>query len=196
MALPPEHVTPEISRLRDAVSAIPFEQINSYPDLIRSDYETIGKYVIMYSYVDLNLRRCVEVFAQCGMLLPKYAKDHHSIRAGYLVDAIIPVVDRMPPDIENIAFTTDTLRAIQRGREMRNVLAHWAAKRVPNENAFIMVTKDEQDAHRCGRELGELGLATALVYVHDIRSACQYVAERQRWLGEKTGEWIKRYIER
>src|SRR5688572_15206738 len=109
MALPPEHVTPEIARLRDMFAAMPFAEISSYPDLIRSDYEMIGKYMIMYSYVDLNLRRCVDLFAHRGMLLPKHAKDYRAIRAGYLVDAIIPVVERMSPDVEDIPFATSAL---------------------------------------------------------------------------------------
>jgi hypothetical protein len=194
MALPPEYRTPEVERLEAIMNATPFEQIATFPAPIRSDRELIGQYVFTYSFIDLNLRRSVEVFARRDMLSDEHKKRPRNIPAGQLAPAVRYVVERMPPEQENIPETLDILAAIDRGREMRNLLAHWGIKRFPTADALIMMTKDEQDAKRSGRTLSELGLATVVAYVADIRRALHDVAKRDEWLARRTSAWIERYV--
>jgi hypothetical protein len=164
------------------VKAMPFEQIAMFPAPIRSHRELIGQYVLTYSFIDLNLRRAVEVFARRDMLSDEHKKRPRNIPAGQLASAVRYVVERMPSEQENIPKTLDILGAIDRGREMRNLLAHWGIK------------KDEQDAKRSGRTLSELGLATVVAYVKDIRRALHDVARRDEWLARRTSAWIERYV--
>jgi hypothetical protein len=194
MAIPPEYRTPEVERLEAIMKATPFEQIAQFPPPIRSDRELIGQYIITYNFIDLNLRRCVEVFARRDLLSDDHKKRPRNIPAGHLASAVRYVVERMQQDQEDIPATLDILMAVDRGREMRNLLAHWGVKRFPTENAFVMMTKDGQDAKRSGRTLSELGLATVVVYVADVRRALADVSKRDYWLAQRTLAWIERYV--
>ena len=52
----------------------------------------------------------------------------------------------MDAAVENIPETIRILAIIERRREIRNLLGHWAARRIPNEDAIVLLTKDESDA--------------------------------------------------
>jgi hypothetical protein len=74
------------------------------------------------------------------------------------------------------------------------LLAHWAARRFPNDDAILLLTKHEPDAESVGRPLNEYGACTAILLVDDLRDRMMLVGSYENWFGVKIAEWFKRYV--
>jgi hypothetical protein len=71
VALPIPRETPRTLELRAIAHATPETTMQHWPLAIRSDYTLFGKYIILFGYIDLNLRRIVEAAAQAGLIAEK-----------------------------------------------------------------------------------------------------------------------------
>lgn len=158
------------------------EPIINWPAPGRDDVILIGKIVMLYSYIDFNLRRMIEVLDHAKALPPawlgKTAKMHLS-------------------DIETILETaTDiaannaiALRRIKEFRKLRNLLAHFAVKRFPTEDALVFVTKSAADYRRVlGAEPDPGVVMTAVADLSQIRDVCRMIEEIQHWLSAATSD--------
>jgi hypothetical protein len=76
------------------------------------------------------------------------------------------------------------------------MLSHWAARRIPNEDAIVLLTKDESDAMQIsGAYLGNGYVKSAILDLADIRGLVAHeLAPFDLWLAQKISEWRKRYI--
>ena len=156
----------------------------------------IGLFIQQYNYMDLNLRRSIETFAHAKLLQGEAAKRYPKIHSSIVASAVQEAVQAMDPGIENIPVAIQNLNIIERRREIRNLLGHWAARRIPNEDAIVLLSKDETDALRAGGYYLASGhIKSAIIDLPDIRRIIiGELISLELWLAQKTSEWRKRYV--
>ena len=146
MALPPEHRTPRMEALQAIGDSTPLEKRIDFPVLQPPDHQLIGLFIQLFNYIDFNLRRAIETFAYAKLLQGEAAKKYPKIHSSGVASAVQNAVKAMDAAVENIPETIRILEIIERRREIRNLLSHWAARRIPNEDAIVLLSKDESDA--------------------------------------------------
>jgi hypothetical protein len=81
------------------------------------------------------------------------------------------------------------LRRIREFRKLRNLLAHFAVKRFPTEDALVFVTKSAADYKRVlGAEPDPGVVMTAVADLGQIRDICRTIEEIQQWLSAATND--------
>lgn len=190
MALP-EHYPSDESR--EIAKAVFGQSLENFEALSNADFQLIGTFVQLYNFLEFNLRRAVDSFAQAGFIeKPRY------IRSADLVSFAKRAVAAMGLDKRDVDETLSYLDEIEYRRSFRNLLAHWAAKRVPGHDALIMLSQDDKDHERIF-DHGKLSVghcAYCIVVLADLRGLIQHMAEYERWLADKTAEWCQQYLER
>jgi hypothetical protein len=166
-----------MSLVRDAA-----QPIIDWPAPNRDDVVLIGKIVMLYSYIDFNLRRMIEILDHAKALpaawLGKTAKMHLS--------DIETVLEAAPDILPNNALA---LQRIKEFRKLRNLLAHFAIKRFPTEDALVFVTKDAADYRNVlGAPPNPGVLMTAVAELGQIRDVCRILEEIQHWLSAATND--------
>jgi hypothetical protein len=196
MALPPEHKTARIMHINSIVANTPAAQLFEFPVLQPADHQLIGAFIQYFNYIDLNLRRAIEAFAHARLLQGDAAKRYPRIHSSMVAAAVQDAVRVMDPKLEDITEAIRILEIIERRREIRNLLGHWAARRVANEDAIVLLTKNERDAMQTGGTyLGQGGVKTAVLDLADMRGLIQNeLIPFELWLARKASDWWKRYV--
>jgi hypothetical protein len=102
----------------------------------------------------------------------------------------------MDQSLENVADTLLKLDEIERRRGFRNLLAHWAARRLPGEDAIVFFTMDGFDERQISGADMPFGdhARTAIVDLADLRGLFGHMAEYEKWIGYKVAEWHARFL--
>ncbi|MBI2716538.1 MAG: hypothetical protein HYX37_19150 [Rhizobiales bacterium] len=165
-----------MSKLRAAKEEI----TQRWPAPAREDLELIGAIIVMYSYMDFNLRRFVEILDHENLLPTRWKGKSGSIPIG----DVETILESMPELTSNnvIAF-----QRIKQGRTLRNLLAHFAIRRFPDEDAYVFVTKYAPDFKRVLGHDPEPGMVMAsvadAVQIRDLRKMLEGVMQ---WLETAT----------
>ena len=130
MALPPEHRTPRIEALQVIVDSTPLEKRIDFPVLQPPDHQMIGVFIQLFNYMDFNLRRAIETFAYAKFLQGEAAKRYPKIHSSKVASTVQDSVKSMDATVEDIPETIRILAIIERRREIRNMLSHWATRRI------------------------------------------------------------------
>jgi hypothetical protein len=196
MPLPPENRTPRIAMLEALVAATPRERLIDFPVLGPADHQLIGAFIQEFNYIDFNLRRAIETFASAKLLSERAARKYPKIHGSEVPGTVQDAVRAMDPTVENIPESIDLLTIIERRREFRNLLGHWAARRIPGEEAIVLVTKNESDAlQTAGAYLANGHVKTAVLDIGDLRNLYHgQVTPIGLWLARKVSDWRQRYI--
>lgn len=195
MALPPENRTPRMEVLETIVARTPREKLMDFPVLEPADHQLIGAFIQEFNYMDFNLRRAIETFAHAKLLSKNAAEKYPKIHSSEVATIVQEAVKAMDPAVEDIADTTKILWIIERRREIRNLLGHWAARRIPGEDAIVLVSKDENDAKRTGGYYLALGnVKQAVLDLADLRRVFEQIAPIELWLAKKVSDWHARYV--
>jgi hypothetical protein len=181
VALPSSVETERNRYLLDLVKSAS-EPIIGWPAPNKDDVVLVGKIIMLYSYIDFNLRRMVEVLDHAKALpaawLGKTARMHLS--------DIETILETAPDVSPNNALA---LRRIKEFRKLRNLLAHFAIKRFPTEDALVFVTKDATDYKKVLDAVADPGVVMAAVAeMSQIRDVCRMIEEIQHWLSGATNE--------
>jgi len=182
--------------LQAIVDSTPLEKRIDFPVLQPPDHQMIGVFIQLFNYLDFNLRRAIETFAYAKLLQGEAAKRYPKIHSSKVASAVQDSVKAMDAAVEDIPETLRILEIIERRREIRNMLSHWAARRIPNEDAIVLLTKDESDAIQIsGAYLGNGYVKSAILDLADIRGLIAHeLAPFDLWLARKISEWRKRYV--
>lgn len=193
--LPPEHRTPRMIHLQARLEECNGEP-NRLENLIPEDFRIIGAYIQMHNFMEFNCRRCVEIFALAGLLIGRLSRKPQRISISDLVPTIKKVVEKMNPAVENIRDSLAKLDEIEARRGFRNLFAHWAARRIPNEDAIVLFSMDGFDQKQISGVDDPLKdvAQTAIVDLADIRGLIVHVSDYERWMAAKTSEWHARLL--
>jgi hypothetical protein len=182
--------------LQSIVDSTPREKLFDFPVLQPHDHQMIGVFIQLFNYMDFNLRRAIETFAHAKLLQGRAAKKYPKIHSSKVASAVQDAVKAMDAAVEDIPDTIRILTIIERRREIRNLLGHWAARRFPSEDAIVLLTKDESDAMQVGGAYLASGhVKSAVLDLADIRGLIDHqLVPIELWLAQKISEWRKRYI--
>lgn len=193
--IPKQNKTPRMEQLQNLVAALP-GGLAGLDHLTLGDHQLIGAYIQLFNFIELNLRRSVDVFAQAKLLAPAIAKRHRKLASSELVPALKQGVSGMDGAMENIPSAVAKLDEIELRRSFRNLLGHWAARRIPGEDAILLVTKDARDERQVSSQDGLEGddVTTAIMDLADLRGLLEHMGDYDLWIAEKTAEWFGRYV--
>ena len=193
MALPNERSTPELQALQVKLKAATSPEIANWPQPTKDDLVIIGGIVVLYSYIDLNLRRIVEVLELCGRL---------DMRKRKMANATITEVERAILSLPDWAPANRfALGQVAENRGIRNLVAHFAVRRFPADNAFVLITKSARDFKReFGYEPEPGEVFTAILQVSQLRELLRSIEGVLKWLSVATKEieaqWVAQRTKR
>ncbi|WP_144112030.1 hypothetical protein [Paraburkholderia sp. BCC1886] len=186
MTLPPPYENETLKSIEASLGDNPMSRLE---ELQANDLALIAKFIQTFNVVEFNLRRALSVLILAGLIPPK-----KRILPADLVLLTTAAVEKMNPATENIPDTLARLQDLEIRRQFRNLLAHWAAKRIHGADALFLMSHDERDANQV--KVGPLGwdyAAYAIVRLSDLLDQIQRIVDHDRWLAPKTAEWLKRY---
>jgi len=187
MAIPPHYPN---EHLREIEQELRGDIFSCTENLRPEDFQLIGAFVQMYNFIEFNLRRSIEILAHAGLIShPKAA-----LRMAELIDKVKSAVEKMGPENENITDSLARLNEIELRREFRNLLAHWAAKRVIGKDALILFSQDSKDLQRTtGKGLEKDFGGYCIINLADIRGLVTHLASYEHWIAEKVSIWHAKY---
>ena len=194
MALPGEFRNEKVTSVEEAVLNLSAQQLAALPSLEDADFHLFGVIVQHFGFIDLNLRRAVEIFHIAKRLPDLASKAFPDLQDGTLTDVLIAVVEGMDHGAEPVA-TVDQLKAIAQCRRYRNLVAHFAAKRFPGADVFVFASKHDRDARKVlGRTLPEHRVHFAVAGRAEFYTMARGLGDLQAWLARKVPEWDQRYL--
>ncbi len=179
--LPPSVDTPRGRYLQNILNNTRQSEWADWPMLTRDDYVLVGNIVVLYSYMDLNLRRIAEVTDHAGILPPPWSGKVEKLNI---------------TDTETALLTLDwseenrgALNKISMFRGLRNMLAHFVIRRFPTEDAFVCLASSARDFERQLGVKPERGvLLTAVLDVQHIKEAIKHIEHVQLWLAKAAAD--------
>lgn len=179
--LPQNIETPRGRYLQDLIAAASKTEWADWPMLTREDYVLVGGIVVLYSYIDLNLRRIAEVADHSGQLQPPWK--------GKTAKLTIADTEKAVQSLEWSNENRQALEKISKFRGLRNMLAHFVIRRFPTEEAYVCVALSARDFERQFGEKPQRGqLLTAVVDHEQVKGALKHIEHVQLWLSKVTAE--------
>ncbi|OCG23586.1 hypothetical protein A9G22_05945 [Gilliamella sp. App2-1] len=163
MGLPEEFRTEKTLALENEFKKFEVELLEN---LTHEDFRILGMYIQTYNFIDLNIRRCFNVLNEKGILITSQ-KELHIIPN--LVNKIISCLSELRLNYEQRKEAEEKLEEIKFRRNHRNIFAHFAAKRIPNQDAIFYAIYD----------------------IADIRGLVKHVLSYENWLAQFTSMIIK-----
>ncbi len=186
MALPPAVETPRLLELRAIVDRTAEKAIETWPQVTQDDYATIGEYLVLFAYIDLNLRRIVEAAAGKGLIVENKTKARD-----LKMDKVENAIQTLPgwPPVNKQAMGT-----LKQLRQVRNLLAHFGVKRFPNDDAYLFLTKSAEDFRKVfDTEPTVDHLMFSVVECHTLTSALAKVRHLEKWISLVAPELVRRF---
>jgi hypothetical protein len=176
--LPPSVETPRGRYLQDILQNTPKSE---WPILTRDDYVLVGGIVVLFSYMDLNLRRVAEVTDKAGLLQRPWSGKTEQLNITD-VEAALQTLDWSEQN-------KGALRQISMFRGLRNMLAHFVLRRFPTEDAFVCLAISARDYERqLGAKPKRGELLTAVLDVGHVKEALKQIEHVQLWLAKVASE--------
>jgi hypothetical protein len=138
VALPDNVETPRGLHLQAILSKVTAEELSSFPMLKKEDYIAVGGIVVLFSYIDFNLRRLVEIYDSAGLLQPPWKGKAKKLNMAEVAKATATM---LPWPEQNL----QAFERIEHFRGLRNLVAHFAIRRFPNEDAFVFMGQSAKD---------------------------------------------------
>ena len=88
MALPKSTETPRLRYLHNLVDAANGEWAD-WPAVNKTDYTQIGKIIVLYSYIDVSIRRMVEAAENAGYLNEVWTGKVRKLKIGEAEEAVL-----------------------------------------------------------------------------------------------------------
>ena len=187
--LPKGVETPRLLELKAIADAAGFEEVVKWPLMAKDDYELIGRLISTFTYIDLNLYRIAEMADRVGMLKPPWAGKTAKLTIDHVEDAIISL-----PGWSEVNATA--LQKVKELRCVRNLLAHFAIRPFPKEEAFIFFTKSARDFKRAfGHEPPPAVVMISVSERQDVVKALARANDLQNWIADVAPQveamWVK-----
>jgi hypothetical protein len=185
--LPTAFETPRLRELNALVSKTPMDELAKWPLPTEEDFALIGAIVVQYGYIDLNLRRIAEAAHADGFLTPRGKKAISDERIGEIEALLLAFPDWSPAN-------TFALEQIKEKRGVRNLVAHFALRRFPQDDAYLFLTKSAYDYRQVfDNEPNPDELFIAVTECEALRRVRKQVESLQTWLADITPQLIKMF---
>ncbi|OCG16296.1 hypothetical protein A9G24_04675 [Gilliamella sp. App6-5] len=186
MGLPKEFRTEQILALENELKNFEVELLEN---LTNEDFRILGMYIQTDNFIDLNIRRCFNILKAKGILITSQ-KELHIIPN--LVNKIISCLSELNLSHEQRKEAEEKLEEIKFRRNHRNIFAHFAAKRIPNQDAIVFMTNDPIDMKKIFKQISPSDAIFYAIYdIADIRGLVKHVLSYENWLAEFTSMIIK-----
>ncbi|MEN4745359.1 hypothetical protein [Pantoea agglomerans] len=177
MGLPTEFKTERLEYLkRKAEICFP----DNFESLADDDFIVLGKYIQTYSYIELNINRLFNTLKNAGVIK---VSSNDRVSIPFIIKKLIFSVHdyvHSPSDIKDVIEKLDEIKF---RRDYRNIFAHWAAKKIPDENGIIFLTGDSNDYKKIFGEKMPHGSISYVVFdTNDINSLCSHMASHEAWI--------------
>ncbi|WP_370546597.1 hypothetical protein NMD64_07930 [Edwardsiella tarda] len=177
MALPLEYRSERVKYLEREASKY---QTHELWNLTNDDFMLLGKYVQMYCFIELNIQRLFNELKLKGIIKTK-SKDKLNVPC--ILDKLIELVSKNLIESSGVNEVIGKLNEIKSRRDYRNIFAHWAAKRIPNEDGMIFFSSDPLDYKRIFERRINAGIAAyAILDVADIRGLVAHLCDYEEWI--------------
>jgi hypothetical protein len=103
MALPGEYRNNKVTSVEDAVRNLSAQQLAALPPLDDHDFHLFDVIIQHFGFIDLNLRRAVEIFYLAKRLPDSAHKAFPNQQDGMLTDVLIEVIQAMDQGEEPVA---------------------------------------------------------------------------------------------
>ncbi|MFK3878274.1 hypothetical protein [Pantoea agglomerans] len=188
MALPIEYRNARAEYLEQ--EAIKY-QVSELWNLTNEDFMILGKYIQMYCFIELNIHRLFNSIVSAELFEIK-SKGRVSIPC--ILDKLIELVGDNLVESSKVDETIGKLKEIKFRRDYRNIFAHWAAKRIPNEDGMIFFASDDSDYKKIFGEKIEADMAAYAIFdVADIRGLVTHLSSYEEWIAHFSAEVHEKY---
>lgn len=178
--LPPNVDSPRGRYLQAILDNADVESFSTWPMLKKEDYIAIGGLVVLFSYIDLNLRRMVEAYDHAGCLQTPWKGRSGSLNAAEIERAAQSI---LPWPEQNMR----ALRRMEELRGLRNLVAHFAIRRFPDDDAFVFIAKSARDFKKqFGTEPPAHAMLTAVLDGPVLPGIVKEVEDLQNWVARVT----------
>ncbi|WKZ93223.1 hypothetical protein P0E69_04670 [Chimaeribacter arupi] len=183
MALPIEFRNERAEYLEQEASKY---QVSELWNLTNEDFMILGKYIQMYCFIELNIHRLFNSIVSAELFKIKL-KGRVSIPC--ILDKLIELVGDNLVESSKVDETIGKLKEIKFRRDYRNIFAHWAAKRIPNEDGMIFFASDDSDFKKIfGKKIEADMAAYAIFDVADIRGLVTHLSSYEEWIAHFSAE--------
>lgn len=188
MALPIEYRNARAEYLEQEASKY---QVSELWNLTNEDFMILGKYIQMYCFIELNIHRLFNSIVLAELFEIK-SKGRVSIPC--ILDKLIELVGDNLVESSKVDETIGKLKEIKFRRDYRNIFAHWAAKRIPNEDGMIFFASDDSDYKKIFGEKIEADMAAYAIFdVADIRGLVTHLSSYEEWIAHFSAEVHEKY---
>jgi len=179
--LPQSVETPRGRYLQDTLQAAAHSAWAEWPMLTRDDYVIVGNIIVMFSYMDLNLKRIADVTDNAGVLKAPWAGKTAKLTMAQTEEAV--------QSLEWSEQNREALKKIQGLRGIRNMLAHFVLRRFPNDEALACLAISARDYERqLGRKPESGEILTAVLDIEQLKGVIRHTEGVQLWLAKVTSE--------
>jgi hypothetical protein len=180
--LPKQHATDRSRYLQNLLQLANQDEINLWPMPTKDDFTLVGALVILYSYVDFNLRRIAEACDYLNRLPPPWKDRTDKLNTAEIAQAVQSVPGWSDPNLV-------ALKELEEFRGLRNLVAYFVVRRFPTEDALLFVARNAKDFKRVfGADLQPGQALTAVVDVGQMKRVVAEVENIQLWLAKATVE--------
>lgn len=164
--------------------------------LTQQDYALIGAFVQLICFADFNIRRAANALQMAPGRTGRRSKVYW-MQDSQVIDYLIKLIREVdvPPDERDAGAAA--LEFISRMSELRHHLAHWATKRFPQANAFIMMTMNAKEGHRrSGIAVSEEDALTyGVLFVSELERMIPHLSQASDELARLAPAWVQRFIQ-
>ena len=195
MALPNENRTAKTDAVEAAIKKVGPKDLVALPGLDGDDFKVFGTLIQHFCFIDLILRRALELF-ELSQMLPETAKKlYPNLPDAKLTETLVEIVNAMDAKAEDKPAALTWLEVISKTRGYRNLVGHFAGKRFPGHDVYVFASKSDKDARKVlGFGLAEHRVHTVVTGRSDFAEMLKSVEQAQLWLAKKVPEWDERYL--
>jgi len=190
-----------ITKIKARFDADPDAFLATTLALRQSDFVLVGQIVQLYCFADLNARRIIDTLRHAAF-------GPEARIASRLRDAeVFPKLREIVAELWDSHLKEGIIKAadiIEMHRRLRHTFSHWAARRIANEEALLLFTKNAREAERRdgGAQNSEelkyaiIPLASFPEEVRKLEEHGKYLAETAAHLEHYFDELRQRFAER
>lgn len=188
MGLPQSYVT---DRLRYLDKVLKKYSIDQLENLRKDDIYLIGSYIQTYNFIELNIMRAFIILEDNGVISEKPKEGRGFPRFAKAIRENSKKISCGDNSEQNI---TENIDEILFRRSYRNILAHMAGKRMPNEDCFVFYSSEKKDYKEIHGECITSGnILYCIIDASDLRGLATHIQKYEKWAAHFVSEIYQRF---